>query len=220
MLRHVAVSLQGNDYEFCVEKGLFPAQLYARRTRMVLGLIKAQVELDIPVVSVFVLPHGLKDDGSLEFNLDGVFDVLGRLKESATVPQKLVKVSVLGKWYDLPGRIVDRVKGLIEHTRDYDRFFFNLCLSYDGQEEIADACRLLCLRVKSGRLDPENVSADTIKENIYASYFPPPDLLIKGSRLDGFLLWDSPGARVAFTGRHWSELSRKEFLKLVNDAKG
>ncbi len=52
--------------------------------------------------------------------------------------------------------------------------------------------------MKAGKLDPESIGRSEIKDNIYASYFLPPDLLIKtgtSMKLDGFLLWDSVNAK-------------------------
>jgi undecaprenyl pyrophosphate synthase len=39
----------------------------------------------------------------------------------------------------LPQHTVDAVKKILDETKDYDCYFLNFCLHYDGQEEIVDA---------------------------------------------------------------------------------
>ena len=84
-------------------------------------------------------------------------------------------------------------KQVIESTKDYDFFFTNFCINYSGHDEIVDACRLIARQVKAGKIDPNSISRETIKENLYSSYFIPPDLIIKNGKatISGLLLWDS-----------------------------
>ncbi|MBI2133744.1 undecaprenyl diphosphate synthase family protein [Candidatus Woesearchaeota archaeon] len=200
--KHVAVSL------FSPDDDATDSRLGMKRQSVISGMMHLQSKLGIPVVSVFLLPLGslLSED----------FPALCKaICEIAHVNR--AKISVLGKWYNLSGRHVDAIKMMIEETKDYDRLFFNLCLNYDGREEIIDSCRIIALKVKSDRLAVESISQDILKENIYSSYFIPPDLIIKTGekRLDGFLLWDSANSMVYFTGKHWSELAQSELRDIV-----
>jgi len=123
-----------------------------------------------------------------------------------------IKVAVLGRWYDLPGRVVERIKDLISATKDYDHYFLNVCVNYDGREEIADACKLIAHQVRLGKLDPETITPLVVKENIYTSAFLPVDLLIAPKNsTQGFLLWDSAHAKIYIT----PETTRDEFLKAL-----
>lgn len=216
--KHVAVTLcSSQDYEHAAAKGISLAELYAKRDRIVLGLIELQAGTGIPVITVYLLPEVTAADEEFEANSDALEALFAAVKSSSLVHDNQVKVSVLGKWYDLPGRVVESIKSLIEETKDYDRLFLNFCVNYNGQEEIADACRVIAMKVKSEKLEPEGVTRETIKENIYTSYFIPPDIIIKNGekQLDGFLLWDSAYSKVFFTGKHWSEFSKRDFERAV-----
>jgi undecaprenyl diphosphate synthase len=121
-----------------------------------------------------------------------------------------IKFSIIGKWYDLPGNLLDVVKELMDETRDYDSFFLNFAINYDGQQEIVDACRILCRQVDAGKADLDKIDKSSIKNNLYASYFVPPDLIIATGRerkLKGFLLWDSVNSRIDFTGKDFVDFS-------------
>ena len=97
-------------------------------------------------------------------------------------------------------------------------FFLNFCLNYDGQEELVDALKLINRQVLAGKLSPENITGDTIKENLYTSYFISPDLMIKNSesRMDTFFLWDCVGAKRHFTGQDFPEFSKSDFEKVLS----
>ena len=128
-----------------------------------------------------------------------------------------IKVSIFGKWYNLPSEVIGKLKCLIEGTKDYDHFFLNFCLNYDGQEEILGALKLIIRQIEKGKLSLENISKETIKENLYTSYFMPPDLMIKNGNMrnNGFLLWDGVRAKVVFTEKEFPELSKSDFEKVL-----
>ncbi len=216
--KHVAVTLcSSQDYEYSASKGIGLKELYAKRERIVLGLMESQTRAGIPVITVYLLPEVTAADEEFEANADALEALFAAVKASRLIHENQVKVSVLGKWYDLPGRVVESIKSMVEETKDYDRLFLNFCVNYNGQEEIADACRVIAMKVKSERIEPEAVTIETIKENIYASYFIPPDIIIKTGekKLDGFLLWDSAYSKAIFTGKHWSEFRKRDFERAV-----
>ncbi len=204
--KHIAVSLYSLDDE--AEKKFSPEFLNSKRLSIITEIMFFQEIHKIPIVTIFLLPLG----GSID---DGFLNLSNKILELAHLNQ--VKVSVLGKWYDLPGRMVDSIKSMIEETKDYDHFFFNLCMNYDGREEIVDACRIIALKARSDKLNAESISRDIVKENIYSSYFIPPDIIIKTGekRMDGLLLWDSAYSEVYFTGRPWHEFSEKELKRAL-----
>ena len=129
---------------------------------------------------------------------------------------------MLGKWYDLPGRVVEPIKDAIDSTRDYDLYFLNLCVNYDGQEEIADACRLIARKVRAGRIDIDQITKSEIKENIYASYFLPPDVVVCTYKryFTGLLLWDSVRSTIYFTPVLWPEFTESELDKAIEYWRG
>ncbi|MFH1510077.1 MAG: undecaprenyl diphosphate synthase family protein [Candidatus Woesearchaeota archaeon] len=179
------------------------------------GLVKSfaqQVfDLQIPVASFLLLSTSEPADFSA--TIDSLCQFFTDIAGWDYLPKNQVKVSVLGRWYDLPGRVVDRIKGAVEETKDYDKFFLNLCVNYDGQDEIVAACQLIAMQVKSEKLDPLAITKELVKENLYCSYFIPPDLIVKtGARLlPNLLLWDSPKAVIFFPGKEWLLLKPADF---------
>ena len=112
---------------------------------------------------------------------------------------------------------LEAVKKTLDETKDYDSFFVNFCLNYDGQEEIVDSCKLIIKQILANKLSESAINREIIKENLYTSYFIPPDLIIKSGeqKETSFLLWDSVGASIYFTRRAFPEFSLEELNRIL-----
>ena len=218
--RHIAISMDGIE-NWALKNDISYEDSYKKAFLALKSTIRSQVKLNIPILSFYVLEESHdKDSEAYPYFLDSVVEMLNDLADSEFVKENKIKISIFGKWYKLPGRVVDAIKKAIEATKDYDSFFVNLCLNYDGQEEIVDAMRLIAMQVKAGKMDPELISKDLVKENLYSSYFLPPDLMIKnGSRKEtsGFFLWDSVNTKIYFTNKLWPDFDRTEFMDAIRE---
>ncbi|MEE1055625.1 MAG: isoprenyl transferase [Acutalibacteraceae bacterium] len=70
----------------------------------------------------------------------------------------------------------------------------NIAMNYGSRDEIVRAVKNISQQVKSGELDIDNITADTISNNLYTAGQPDPDLVIRPSgeyRISNFLLWQS-----------------------------
>jgi len=120
----------------------------------------------------------------------------------------------------MPSRLIDAIKNVIDATKDYDSYFVNFCIGYDGQEEIVDACKMIARRVKLGKFDAEAITKETIKDDLYSSYFLPPDtIFVTGEKcsLNGSLLWDSVNAEMIFLKKAFAEVKTKEIQKGIKN---
>ena len=97
-------------------------------------------------------------------------------------------------------------------------FFVNLCINYDGQEELIDSFRIIARKIKSSTLDPDSITKEEIKENVYSSYFIPPDvIIITGKRkfFGGFLLWDSIKSKIYFSDILWPDIKIDDLISII-----
>ncbi len=197
--KHVAISIEHAGSE---EVDL----LRKAKTSNLKSVFKVLVKLNIPIAS-FYLPD--KDS-------DFFTHLFQELYEWSFLNENQVKVSVLGKWYNLPTKCIDEIKSVLNITKDYDRFFLNLCINYDGQEEIIDACRLIAMQVKANKLDPDKIDKSVFKENVYSSYFMPPNLVITtgpSKQLSSLSLWDLANSKIFFSEKNWLDFTKNDLLK-------
>lgn len=216
ILKHIAISLDDIS-ERCRKSNMPVSQAFGRCFQSIITLMQMQTELDVRVMTIYLLPDYTDKSASDYIALcDSIADCFEELPKNTIVSGQSIKISILGKWYKLPGRTVEALKNAMEATKEHSRFFVNFCISYDGQEEIVDACKLIAKQVGLGKLDPEMITRDMIKENTYSSYLSQPDaILIYGERkLSGLLLWDSANARIVFADKSFMEFEKHDLIEL------
>ncbi len=213
---HIALSMHGVK-KWASNNKKTVNEAYIKSFEILKELIEVQLKEKIRIFSIYIIPESMRD--SVE-TTDKFIEFVEYLEKSELISKNQVKVSVLGKWYDLPNRAIDPIKKIISETKDYDNFFLNLCINYNGQEEIVDSVKIIARKVAADKLDPESITKELIKENIYSSYFLPPDIIIKTGikrRTFGFLLWDSVKAHTYFADRLFPEFTKKDFYKAIKE---
>ncbi|MEE9525505.1 MAG: polyprenyl diphosphate synthase [Candidatus Woesearchaeota archaeon] len=216
-IRHLAITMHGME-KWAEDKKKPLQEVYKKSFSILKEIIEYQIKNNTPILSIYVLPEQLKKEEDYPIFLDELIGFLNSVKKSSLIHNNKVKISALGKWYDIPGRAVDVIKEVLTETKDYDKFFVNLCINYNGKEEIVDACRIIARRIKAGKLDVDAINKGTIKENIYSSYFLPPDLIIKNGQImqtTTFLLWDTAFSIVYFTKKYFPEFGKGDFSKAI-----
>lgn len=216
--KHIAIVTKGKH--IYAEKHKIPVgEVYQKSNVIILSTIASAVKLSVPIITFYILSTETQDLPDSSIVIDSLTEFFNDLANKELLHKNQVKVSVLGKWYDLPGKFVDSIKNLIEKTKEYDSYFVNFCINYNGQEEIVDAIKLISRQIKADKLDAEMINKDLIKENIYSSYFIPPDLIIiNGSkRTSDLLLWDSPNAKLYFTNKLWPDFDKMELMDAIKE---
>jgi undecaprenyl diphosphate synthase len=214
---HVAFTTEGKT--IWSRKHAIPiSQVYKNSFETIRECIGLQLKLNIPITTYYLLSSNMSDLEQFSVLIDSFVEFFSEMKVSELIHSNRIKVSVFGKWYDLPGRVIDPIKNIIENTMNYDNYFVNFCINYNGQEEIVDACKLLARQIKADRLDPDAITPDLLRENLYASSFLPPDLIIKNGLKKGksdLLLWDSVHAFIHYTYKFWPDFEKRDFQEAI-----
>ena len=134
------------------------------------------------------------------------------------VKEEKVRFNIIGKLSMLPSDVRKKLEELIEFTVDHDQNFINLCIMYDGREEIVDALRGI---INDG-IDSKEITTELIKNYLWSNKFPPVDYIIRtgmddGARISGFLLWDSSYAEFKFRNDLWPDYNKDMVLQDLID---
>jgi undecaprenyl diphosphate synthase len=154
--------------------------------------------------------------------LDYIYKIMVKAVDTvineSIVKDEKVKFNVIGRVSMLPERPRKKIEELIEFTKDHDQNFINLCIMYDGHEEIVDAVK----EIISNGVKPNDVNKNLIKEHLYTKNFPPLDYIIRtgmddGARISGFLLWDSSYAEFKFRNELWPDYNKEMVIEDLED---
>jgi undecaprenyl diphosphate synthase len=211
--KHIAITMEGiAEWEKKHEK-----HAYERSFSKVMDIMKQQIKMDIPILTFYVLKEKNIDNESL---INEFSKFISSLTEDKFIHDNKIKIGIIGKWYDLPNNVVEPIKKIIDITKEYEEFYLNFCLNYNGQEEIVDACKLIARKVEAEKIEVDSISKEMIKENLYSSYFIPPEIIIvngtKKKKTD-LLLWDSANSLIFFTKTLWPDFDKSSLMDAIND---
>ena len=159
-----------------------------------------------------------RNDEELEYIYKIMVRAVDTVINESIVKEEKVRFNVIGRISMLPDKARKKIEELIEFTRDHDQNFINLCIMYDGHEEIVDAVK----KIVSNGIKPEDVNVGLIKNHLYTKNFPPLDYIIRtgmddGARISGFLLWDSSYAEFKFRNDFWPDYNKEMVIEDLED---
>jgi len=129
-----------------------------------------------------------------------------------------IKVKFLGDTTALPKKMQESIKNCIERTKDNTGITFNIALNYGGRAEIIRAVKKIAQDVKENKLEIDEITEETISNNLYTHGQPDPDLLIRTSgelRLSGFLPWQLVYTEFLFIDKYWPEFTEDDLDKAI-----
>ena len=124
-----------------------------------------------------------------------------------------IRVRFSGDIEALPERIREVCRIAEENSIGRDRMDLIIAMNYGGRHEIVQACQRIAHKVTNNRIRPEEITEDTIHENLYLPDVPDPDLIIRPSgeqRLSNFLLWEGAYAELWFADTLWPDFGLSE----------
>jgi tritrans,polycis-undecaprenyl-diphosphate synthase [geranylgeranyl-diphosphate specific] len=179
-------------------------------------------ELGIKTVTLYVLSTENLDRSPDE--LRELFVLIeGRLRHLLTderIVKYRVNVRAIGHLDLLPGSIVELLQAIEKKTADYQDHYLNIAVAYGGRAEITDVVRSVAQDAKTGKLDPQSITEETVATRLYTSYLPnqEPDLIIRTSgeeRMSGFLLWQGAYSELVFVDVFWPAFRFIDLLRAI-----
>jgi undecaprenyl diphosphate synthase len=138
--------------------------------------------------------------------------------ESPELVKQGVKVQIIGERRGFSERVVELIDQIETTTREGKNLTLVLAFNYSSRRELMLAMQHVAERVEAGELRVEDITEQTIAENLMTSSMPDPDLIIRTSgecRLSNFLLWQASYAEFYFPEVLWPDFDEKEFEKAL-----
>ena len=179
------------------------------------------MDLGIPHLTVYALSTenlSSRDADELESLFDRYVAGLNEISQDEKIHSKEVRVRVVGRTEELPGRVIEAIEKAEEKTSSYSNFTFTICLAYGGREEIVDAVKGIAEDHASGTLALEQIDTAEISNRLYDADIPDPDLVIRTSgeeRVSNFLLWQIAYSELYFTDVHWPSFSKSDLFDAI-----
>ena len=125
-----------------------------------------------------------------------------------------IKLRVIGdRDKNMPEEIKAKMIKMEEKTKNNTGLKFNIAFNYGGRDEIVKATQKIAKLVKDGNLDIEDITEETISNNLYTAGSPEPDLVIRTSgelRTSNFLPWQITYSEFMFLDKYWPDFTTND----------
>ncbi len=183
-------------------------------------LLKSAIEIGIPYMTFYSFSSENWNRPQSEIN-----DIMGLLRrylqsELATFHKAGIRLKVIGDRSRLADDIVLLIEDAERQTLNNDKLTVVMALSYGGRQEIVEAAQRIANQVKSGSLNPDQITENVFEQELYTRDIPDPDLLIRTSgemRISNFLLWQLAYSEMVFVEKNWPDFSKNDLLTAIGE---
>ena len=214
---HVAIILDGNG-RWAKKKGMPRTYGHVKGCENLEKICSVAKELGVKYLTVYAF--------STENWKRSKEEVDALMKLFRNYMKKCIKISrdnkmqvrVIGDATAFDPDLQEKIKELEEYSSQYDELYFQIALNYGSRDEIKRAVQKMAEDVKAEKLNPEEISEQTISDYLDTKGLPDPDLLIRTSgeeRLSNFLMWQLAYTEFYFTDVAWPDFNKAEFEKAI-----
>lgn len=220
--RHVAIIMDGNG-RWAEEKGQDRLYGHFHGVESVRNIVEGSAELGIEYLTLYAFSTENWDRPVTE--VTGLMELLVETirKEVPTLNKNNIRLHVIGAMDMLPEYALNALQEALDLTAANTGLNLIMALSYSSRWELVNAVKKIGNDVKSGKIDPEQITQDVLQQYLSTSAFPDPELMIRTSgeyRISNFLLYQLAYAELYFTSTRWPDFRKEHLYEAILDFQG
>lgn len=129
-----------------------------------------------------------------------------------------VRMHIIGDISRLEKDIQEQIQEVEEKSREKDGMTVHIALNYGGRDELLRSVQKITEKALNGQISLQDITEETIKENLDTAGVPDPELLIRTSgeeRISNFLLWQIAYSELYFSNVLWPDFNKKDLLEAI-----
>lgn len=153
-----------------------------------------------------------------DYLMDIFREAFDELKNDKGIYDDRIRINVIGRINMFPEDIQERMRCIMEKTKEHNNHIVNFAMAYGGRAEVIDATKKIAEKIKSGELDVNDINEEVFKDNLYMS--DEPDLIIRTGgehRTSNFLPFQGAYSELIFVEKMWPEFEKEDFLKCIQE---
>ncbi len=212
---HIGFIVDGNR-RWAKKHGLPAYEGHLAGYNAIQDVAKATLEAGVKYMSAYIF-----STENWKRSQDEVNKLMGLVLKMLTADLHLfeennIKLKVLGSREGVSERIKKAIDDAEARTADNTGGTLALCFNYGGKLEIVDAVKKI---VQSG-IPAEQITPETIDDNLYAPEIPPVDLIVRTSgeqRLSNFMLWRAAYSEMLFIDKTFPDMTKQDVTDIINE---
>ncbi len=216
--RHVAIIMDGNG-RWAVGRGLPRFAGHKAGVETVRTVVEQCVELGIEVLTLFAFSSENWRRPPQEVGVLMELFMMALKREVKRLQRNNVRLRIIGDYTAFPQKLQNLILSAQQMTEDCDGLILQVAANYGGRWDITQAMKKIAQQVKTGLLEPTDITEDTIAAQLSSAALPDPDLFIRTGgeqRLSNFLLWQSAYAELYFTQVLWPDFDQDVFRQALD----
>jgi len=141
-------------------------------------------------------------------------------EELPTLMKNNIRLHAIGDLDSLPNNAKLQLLNSIQLTKDNNHMTLTLAISYSGRWDITCAVKEIAKKIKSGELEPEDITEKKISEYLRTYDIPDPELMIRTSgemRISNFLLWQLAYSELYILDVLWPDFRKIHLYQAIQE---
>ncbi len=215
--QHIAIILDGNG-RWAKKKGMPRNFGHTQGSKNVERICEDAYKMGVKYLTVYAF--STENWKRPKEEVDALMNLLRNYMKTClkTAEKNRMRVRVLGDKTALDDDIRNRIAELEEATKNNDGLNFQIALNYGSRDEMIRAMKKMCIDVKDGKLEAEQIDEKLFETYLDTRDIPDPDLMIRTSgeqRLSNYLLWQLAYSEFYFTDVLWPDFTKEDLAKAI-----
>ena len=215
--QHIAIILDGNG-RWAKKKGMPRNFGHTQGSKNVERICEDAYKMGVKYLTVYAF--STENWKRPKEEVDALMNLLRNYMKTClkTAEKNRMRVRVLGDKTALDDDIRSRIAELEEATKNNDGLNFQIALNYGSRDEMVRAMKKMCMDVKEGKLDAEQIDEKSFESYLDTHDIPDPDLMIRTSgeqRLSNYLLWQLAYSEFYFTDVLWPDFTKEDLAEAI-----
>lgn len=215
--RHIAVVMDGNG-RWAQQHGHERTYGHQNAIEAVRSTIEGAAELGIQYLTLYTFSTENWNRPKEEVEMLMTLLVQSIHNELEGLMKNQVRLMMTGRMEDLPEVCRQSMQDAIDQTAGNKGLTLVLALSYSGRAEIIDMVRKIARQTVAGELQLDEISEQTVQQNLYHGDVPDPDIMIRTGgdcRISNFLLWQLAYTELFFVPKMWPDFRKQDLFDIV-----
>jgi undecaprenyl diphosphate synthase len=217
--RHIAIIMDGNG-RWAKERGEDRLFGHFNGVESVRDIVEGCAELGIEYLTLYAFSTENWDrprdevSGLMELLIDTI------RQEVPTLNKNNIRLHVIGNFEMLPASAKKELNDAVAETKNNSGLNLVMALSYSSRWELTEAVKKIAQDVNQNKLQPENITQETLQQYLSTAQFPDPELMIRTSgefRISNFLLYQLAYSELYFTDTLWPDFRKENLYEAIID---
>jgi len=215
--KHIAIIMDGNG-RWAKQRGKLRVFGHQNGKKAVQKVVENCAKLQIPNLTLYAF--STENWKRPKAEVEALMQLLiGAIKSELTkLTENNIRLKTIGNIDLLPDLIKKQINQAVEKTKNNTGLTLTVALSYGAREELTNACKDICSKVKENTITINDIDESIINQHLYTRDLPDVDLLIRTSgeqRVSNFLLWQIAYAELYFTEVLWPDFQDNDLYQAI-----